>query len=196
MAEPATTTPSRGEVPCTYHPDVQTGLRCTRCGKPICPKCAVRTPVGLRCPDCAGVRGLRTIRTTPASLLRAGAAATIVGVVTVVLWYFLPEWKFYLSLLLGFGVAESIAKVVNGKRGADLQILGIAVVTVALIAVRVLLALKYGLGLDDLTSSEMFRVIDGGRVEFGTPRDFLQLTFVPDLLFMAMVYAIVWVRFR
>ncbi len=37
---------------CARHPDVETTLRCNRCGTPICPRCAVRTPVGFRCPDC------------------------------------------------------------------------------------------------------------------------------------------------
>lgn len=37
---------------CVNHPNVETYLRCNRCGKPICTKCAVRTPVGYRCIDC------------------------------------------------------------------------------------------------------------------------------------------------
>ncbi|HMQ51090.1 MAG TPA: hypothetical protein PKE64_06320 [Anaerolineae bacterium] len=37
---------------CYRHPEIETGLRCNRCNKFICPKCAVRTPVGFRCPDC------------------------------------------------------------------------------------------------------------------------------------------------
>ena len=37
---------------CYRHPDVETGLRCIKCGNYICTKCAVRTPVGFRCPDC------------------------------------------------------------------------------------------------------------------------------------------------
>jgi len=37
---------------CYRHPTVETGLRCNRCSKPICPKCAQRGPVGFRCPDC------------------------------------------------------------------------------------------------------------------------------------------------
>ena len=37
---------------CYRHPDVETSLRCNRCGKPICTKCAELTPVGYRCPDC------------------------------------------------------------------------------------------------------------------------------------------------
>jgi len=39
-------------VYCYYHPDVETGLRCNKCGKPICVRCAHRTPVGYRCRDC------------------------------------------------------------------------------------------------------------------------------------------------
>ena len=41
------------ETPVCYrHPKIETNLRCNRCGRPICPKCAVRTPVGFRCPEC------------------------------------------------------------------------------------------------------------------------------------------------
>jgi MFS family permease len=37
---------------CYRHPSVETSLRCNRCDKPICPKCAIKSPVGYRCPDC------------------------------------------------------------------------------------------------------------------------------------------------
>ncbi len=40
---------------CANHPGVETSLRCYRCGKPICSKCARRTPTGYLCPEC--VRG-------------------------------------------------------------------------------------------------------------------------------------------
>ena len=36
---------------------VQTRLRCAECQAPICPDCYVRTPVGLRCPDCCAASG-------------------------------------------------------------------------------------------------------------------------------------------
>ncbi|KAF0109128.1 MAG: hypothetical protein FD146_172 [Anaerolineaceae bacterium] len=44
---------------CYSHPGVETTLRCNKCGNPICPKCAVRTPTGYRCKDC--VRGQQKI---------------------------------------------------------------------------------------------------------------------------------------
>ncbi|MBN1564413.1 MAG: hypothetical protein JXA10_11280 [Anaerolineae bacterium] len=37
---------------CTVHPTVETMLRCNRCGRPMCAKCAIRTPVGYRCKEC------------------------------------------------------------------------------------------------------------------------------------------------
>ena len=40
---------------CANHPGVETTLRCNRCEKPICPKCAVLIPTGYRCKEC--VRG-------------------------------------------------------------------------------------------------------------------------------------------
>lgn len=45
-AEPATRT-------CYRHPDRETGVSCSSCGRPICPDCMTPTPVGMRCPECA-----------------------------------------------------------------------------------------------------------------------------------------------
>lgn len=37
---------------CHRHPGRETSLRCYSCGRPICSDCAVKTPVGYRCPTC------------------------------------------------------------------------------------------------------------------------------------------------
>jgi membrane associated rhomboid family serine protease len=41
---------------CYRHPSRETGVSCSNCGNPICPDCMTATPVGMRCPDCAGQR--------------------------------------------------------------------------------------------------------------------------------------------
>ena len=47
--------PTNQSLTCYRHPDKETSLRCNRCGQPICMKCAQRTSVGYRCPDCIRV---------------------------------------------------------------------------------------------------------------------------------------------
>ena len=38
---------------CYRHPDRETGVSCSNCGRPICPDCMTTTSVGMRCPECA-----------------------------------------------------------------------------------------------------------------------------------------------
>ena len=48
---------------CYRHPDRETGVSCSSCGRPICPDCMTPTPVGMRCPECARQRTpVRTMR--------------------------------------------------------------------------------------------------------------------------------------
>ena len=41
---------------CYRHPNRETGVSCSNCGRPICPDCMTPTPVGMRCPECAKQR--------------------------------------------------------------------------------------------------------------------------------------------
>ena len=43
-----------GAATCYRHPDRETGLSCSECGRPICVDCMSVAPVGIRCPDHAG----------------------------------------------------------------------------------------------------------------------------------------------
>jgi membrane associated rhomboid family serine protease len=55
---------------CYRHPNRETGVSCSNCGRPICPECMTSTPVGMRCPECAHER---TKVRTAATLSGAGA---------------------------------------------------------------------------------------------------------------------------
>jgi membrane associated rhomboid family serine protease len=55
---------------CYRHPDRETGLACSECGRPICADCATFAPVGIRCPDHSGVRSSPVTRVKPRPVVR------------------------------------------------------------------------------------------------------------------------------
>ncbi len=190
---------AQGETRCSYHPSVQTRLRCSRCGKPICPRCGVRTPVGLRCPECAGVRGLPTYATSAPVLGRAALSGLAVALPVGLLFGFAPDWQFYLALALGFGVAEAMARAANQKRGRDLQLAAMGLVGVGLLVGRVVLAQRLGIAWADVNALSDAILTPGVLNEFGRPVPLdlaLRLRPIPDLLFAAIPFLIAWVRFR
>ena len=97
---------------CYRHPQIETGLRCNRCSKYICAKCAVRTPVGFRCPDCIREQEdkyysggnadyvIAAVIAFPLSLILAGLFTSILG-----------GFGFF-ALIIGFFVAPLLAGVV------------------------------------------------------------------------------------
>jgi membrane associated rhomboid family serine protease len=57
---------------CYRHPDRETGLSCSDCGRPICADCATFGPVGIRCPDHSGMRRTtRAMNNAPSPVVQA-----------------------------------------------------------------------------------------------------------------------------
>ncbi|GAB3972194.1 rhomboid family intramembrane serine protease [Streptomyces sparsus] len=100
---------------CYRHPDRETGIRCTRCDKPICPDCMVSASVGYQCPDC--VRGGSGTGHAPdAARPRTLAGGTLVA-----------DTKLITKILLGVNVAVFIAVLSVGDRlVTDLGMIGYA----------------------------------------------------------------------
>jgi len=120
---------------CATHHEVETNLRCGKCGKPICPKCLVQTPVGARCPDCARLSRLPTYRISTQYYLRAAGTGLGTAIFCGVIWgaieWIIPFFSFNLLLApaAGYAIGEVISLSVNRKRGTGLAIVGgIAVV--------------------------------------------------------------------
>lgn len=82
---------------CYRHPDRETAVSCSSCGRPICPDCMTPTPVGMRCPECARQR-TRVTRgaVTPG---RADAPATFI--------------------LIGLNVVAYLAEIASGSGGVS-----------------------------------------------------------------------------
>ncbi len=81
---------------CYRHPDRETGVSCSGCGRPICPDCMTPSPVGMRCPECAG-------QTTK---VRHGAAAYTANSTPVVTY-----------ALIALNVIFFLAEIATGSGG-------------------------------------------------------------------------------
>jgi membrane associated rhomboid family serine protease len=63
---------------CYRHPDRETGLSCSECGRPICTECMTVAPVGLRCPDHSGrPQGVARVRSRVRRTGWAGTGALV-----------------------------------------------------------------------------------------------------------------------
>lgn len=95
---------------CLSHPQVETRLRCSKCGNPICPRCAVQTPVGFRCPQCVRSQQAIFYTVTPSDY----AIAVVVGlVVSIIAAFIMGRMGIFLALILGPVAGGVIAEVVR-----------------------------------------------------------------------------------
>jgi len=74
---------------CYRHPDRETGVSCSSCGRPICPDCMTPTPVGMRCPECASQR-TRVVR-NPTGTPGASATPATYALIAINVIVFLVE---------------------------------------------------------------------------------------------------------
>lgn len=113
-----------GELPpddvlyCAYHPSVQTMLRCNRCGKPICTRCAVRTPVGYRCKQCVGQQQAVFFTGGTGDYVVGAVVAALAGGVSSLLMTLLGAWFFALILgpTVGLAISELVRLAVRRRR--------------------------------------------------------------------------------
>ena len=112
---------------CNWHPDTETRLFCSQCGKSICTLCMVQVPVGIRCRECGRPERLPTYDVQPSYLLRAVGAGAAVAIVGGVLWLGLnaifggvPLFSSIFGLAVAYAIGEIISRAVNRKRGVTL----------------------------------------------------------------------------
>ncbi len=105
---------------CANHPQTETMLRCNRCEKLICSKCAVLTATGYRCKEC--VRGQqKTFETAemidyPIAFIVAAALSFIGSLIAPRLHFFV----IILAPIAGTIVAEAVRFSVRKRRSKNL----------------------------------------------------------------------------
>jgi MFS family permease len=123
---------------CVNHPSVETSLRCNRCGNPICPRCAVQTPVGFRCKDC--IRNQQAVFYSATTFdYVVTAVLSLVGgvlgavVISMVGWFF----ALFLSPLAGGIIAELVRLATGHRRGRYTWLVAGGAVAVAALFVAI-----------------------------------------------------------
>lgn len=121
---------------CTWHPDRETLLRCSRCGRPMCTACAVRHPVGMRCKEC--VKELRSpiYVVSPVQLAKAAAVALALSTLAGYMFLWLSRtwlaWiiAFLVGAAIGAAIADLASRAAGKKRGKEIT----AVVAACMVA--------------------------------------------------------------
>ncbi len=108
--------PTDTRIFCYNHPNQETFLRCNRCERPICTKCAVLTPTGYRCKNCVSGQ-LKVFDTAqwwdyPLAVL-VGAGLSFLGSLVAQLlgWFVL-----FIGPIVGVVIAEAIRWAVRRRR--------------------------------------------------------------------------------
>lgn len=100
---------------CAVHPSVETALRCNKCGRYMCVKCAVPTPVGYRCKQCVHEQQDVFFTATTRDYIVSAVAAFVL---TLPLAFILKQILF-LTIILGIpagGLIGEVAFRVAGRR--------------------------------------------------------------------------------
>ncbi len=112
---------------CYNHPDKTTALRCNRCEKPICAKCAIPTPTGYRCPEC--VRSQQKVFDTSVwyDYLLASITAIVLSFIGSRIVPALGFFTLFLTPVAGVIIAEVVRAIVQRRRSKRLfQVTAIA----------------------------------------------------------------------
>lgn len=105
---------------CSNHPNTETSLRCNRCEKPICAKCATPTPTGYRCKEC--IRGQQKVFVTT-QWYDYVTAPFVAGILSLIGSGIIPRLGFFtifLSPIAGMIIAEAARFIVQRRRSKRL----------------------------------------------------------------------------
>ncbi len=114
-------------VYCANHPGVETGLRCKRCNKPICAKCAISTPTGYICKECENLHEKSFDTATSRDYIIAGILALVISGLGSFVGSFLGFFVLLAAPIAGVAIAEAVRGAVQRRRSKRLfQVVAVA----------------------------------------------------------------------
>ncbi len=152
---------------CANHPSTETMLRCNRCEKPICSKCAVQTPTGYRCREC--VRGQQKVFETaqrqdaPLAFMVSALISFLGSLIAGYMGFFV----IFIAPIAGTLVAEAVRFVTRRRRSERVfqMVAAGALIGAGFLLARDLLALRFsfrliwqGVYLVTVTSTAYYRM--------------------------------------
>lgn len=145
---------------CANHPHVETRLRCNKCGKPICIKCAKRTPVGFRCPEC--LREQQAVFYAATSL-DYGIAVVVALVLAVVAGFIMSHlgWFFaiFLGPVIGGLIAEAVRQAIGKRRGRWMSLIVVICIVAGAVIPLIPAFSSVSAVLPSLSASDFWNVI-------------------------------------
>ena len=120
---------------CARHPREETAITCASCGTPICPRCMVSTPVGMKCPDCGKVKNSVLFKVSPGRLVLAGITAMAAGVIAALIGH-IGFFVLFVSIPYGYFAGGLILKASGMKRGRKLEVVVGALMVIGALAIQ------------------------------------------------------------
>ena len=120
---------------CARHPREETAITCASCGTPICPRCMVSTPVGMKCPDCSRNKNSVLYQISPGRLILAAITALVGGFVAALIGH-IGFFVLFVSIPYGYFAGGLILKASGMKRGRKLEVVVGALMVIGALAIQ------------------------------------------------------------
>lgn len=147
---------------CANHPDRETSLRCNRCGKYICAKCARRTPTGYRCKECVTQQQQVFETAEWYDLVIGFAVAFVLSAIAGALVSILAFFVIFIAPVAGSLIARVVTMAVRKRRSKYLPWLAAAGAVLGGLALCALPVLAFGASMLMASRMDPDALAEGG----------------------------------
>jgi hypothetical protein len=129
---------------CYRHPKEETAVSCGKCDRPICTRCMIPGPAGMRCPECASLRSSSLYKIAPHRLLLTLIVGAVTGIGGALVLAEISWFVFIIGPMYGGFVAEVVLRAAGRKRGPIIEAIGVGSIIVGgvLVVVKAFLDMR------------------------------------------------------